>query len=176
MVFSSIFPKGKGLSATLGTQLFLMIDRSFKYLTNILKEMCTFTNSKNFNENPVQVVQIFSSYNSPLLPKRDSKPNQTKKKTPPHSPLKTRSITVYHISTLEHVREQMWIWSSLISVLATAPYCARSKTIVSTAWNVCNIHRQEKKNILALSCRELDFSVHLLEEFLHSSYYRKKKD
>lgn len=34
--------------------------------------------------------------------------NQTKqRKNPPHSPLKTHLITVYHISTLEHVREQM---------------------------------------------------------------------
>lgn len=86
LVFSSIFPQGKELSATLGTQLFLMIERSFNYLKNTFKEICTFSNTKNFNENPDQAVQIFSSKYSPLLPKCDSKtkpnrkPNQTKKK------------------------------------------------------------------------------------------------
>lgn len=98
LVFSSIFPQGKELSATLGTQLFLMIERSFNYLTNTFKEICTFSNTKNFNENPDQAVQIFSSKYSPLLPKCDSKtkpnrkPNQTKKKKIKSTPLTPKNL------------------------------------------------------------------------------------
>lgn len=116
-------------------------------------------------------IHPFSQSVIPKPNQTNRKPNQTKKKNKihPHSPLKTHSITAYHISALEYVREQMGIWSSLMSVLATAPDCAWSKTLVSTAWNVCNMHRQEKKKSLALNCRKSDFSVLLLKEFLHSS-------
>lgn len=104
---------------------------------------------------------------------------QRKKSTPLTS--KNHSIAFYHISTLEHVREQVWIWRSLMSVLATAPYCAKSKTVVSTAWNVCNIHRWEKKKIISFNCRKADFSVliptkRILAQCLLLLLLRKIKD
>jgi len=88
VALSGLLLQGREIPATLRTQLFLMTERTFYYLSNTLEEIYSFSHSKKTLMNPDQVVQITSSNFHPL-----SQSSIPKKTTPPRKPKSNKKNT-----------------------------------------------------------------------------------
>lgn len=80
LVFSSLFPQGKELSATLGTQLLLMIERSFNWQTLSKKYVLSVT-LKTLMRIQIKLSKCFHPNIHPFSQSVIPKPNQTENQT-----------------------------------------------------------------------------------------------